>query len=220
MTNEPTTKERIRREAAALFREKGFNGTSMAELAGAVGITKSSLYHHYPSKQALLSEIIEVTVSRVTPLLQEVAESDLPIRERLGRAVSLHTVEAIHDRDAVACFIEEGRYLAPDFMAAHVAKRDRYELIFRRMFEEGIASGEYCKSSVSLGHEGQNISETRDPTLRCGAPGRAFKDLVVVGRGGVAGLASLDFGITTAVQLGRGWKCFANLEHRIGQPLK
>jgi AcrR family transcriptional regulator len=150
MTNEPTTKERIRREAAALFREKGFNGTSMAELAGAVGITKSSLYHHFPSKQALLSEIIEVTVSRVTPLLQEVAESDLPIRERLGRAVALHTVEAIRDRDAVACFIEEGRYLAPDFMAAHVAKRDRYELIFRRMFEEGIASGEFIDQDVGL----------------------------------------------------------------------
>jgi AcrR family transcriptional regulator len=150
MTNAPTTKERIRREAAALFREKGFNGTSMAELAREVGITKSSLYHHFPSKQALLSEIIEVTVSRVTPLLQEVAESDLPIRERLGRAVALHTVEAIHDRDAVACFIEEGRYLAPDFMAAHVAKRDRYELIFRHMFEEGIASGEFVDQDVGL----------------------------------------------------------------------
>ncbi len=150
MTNVPTTRERIRREAAALFREKGFNGTSMAELAGEVGITKSSLYHHFPSKQALLSEIIELTVNRVTPLVEAVAESDLPIQERLGRAVALHTVEAIHDRDAVACFVEEGRYLAPDFMAAHVAKRDRYELVFRNMFEEGIASGEFAPQDVGL----------------------------------------------------------------------
>ncbi len=150
MTNAPTTKERIRTEAAALFRKKGFNGTSMAELAAEVGITKSSLYHHFPSKQALLAEIIEVTVSRVTPLLQEVAESDLPIRERLGRAVAIHTVEAIHDRDAIACFIEEGRYLAPDFMAAHVANRDRYEAIFRHMFEEGIGSGEFVDQDVGL----------------------------------------------------------------------
>jgi len=150
MTSEPTTKERIRREAAALFREKGFNGTSMADLAGEVGITKSSLYHHFPSKQALLSEIIELTVNRVTPLVEEVAESDLPVRERLSRAVALHTVEAIRDQDAIACFIEEGRYLAPDFMAAHVAKRDHYELIFRRMFAEGIASGEFVDQDVGL----------------------------------------------------------------------
>lgn len=150
MINESNTRERIRHEAAALFRRKGFNGTSMAELAAEVGITKSSLYHHFPSKQALLSEIIEETVSRVTPLVQEVAESQLPIRERLGKAVALHTVEAIRDQDAVACFVEEGRYLAPDFMAIHVAKRDRYEAIFRGMFEEGIAAGEFVEQDAAL----------------------------------------------------------------------
>jgi len=150
MSKTHPTRERIRREAAALFGEKGFNGTSMAELAGEVGITKSSLYHHFASKQALLSEIIELTVNRVTPLVQEVAESDLPIRERLGRAVILHTVEAIRDRDAVACFTEEGRYLEPEFMTAHVANRDRYELTFRRMFEEGIRSGDFVDQDVGL----------------------------------------------------------------------
>jgi TetR/AcrR family transcriptional regulator, cholesterol catabolism regulator len=150
MSKTHTTRERIRREAAALFGEKGFNGTSMAELAGEVGITKSSLYHHFPSKQALLSEIIELTVNRVTPLVQEVAQSDLPIRERLSRAVILHTVEAIRDRDAVACFVEEGRYLEPEFMTAHLANRDRYELAFRRMFEEGISSGDFVDQDVGL----------------------------------------------------------------------
>ena len=150
MTVESTTRDRIRREAAALFREKGFNGTSMAELASEVGINKSSLYHHFPSKQALLSEIIELTVNRVTPLVQEVAEAASPIRERLGRAVALHTVEAIHDQDAVACFIEEGRYLAPDYMTAHVAMRDHYESIFQAMFSEGIASGEFVKQDIGL----------------------------------------------------------------------
>jgi AcrR family transcriptional regulator len=150
MTATSTTRERIRREAAALFREKGFNGTSMSELAGEVGVTKSSLYHHYPGKQALLSEIIELTVNRVTPLVEEVANSDLPIRDRLYKAVELHTVEAIHDQDSVACFIEEGRYLAPDFMKAHLTNRDRYELTFRRMFEEGVASGEFVDTDVGL----------------------------------------------------------------------
>lgn len=150
MTDELTTRERIRGEAAALFRSKGFNGTSMAELAGEVGITKSSLYHHFPSKQALLSEIIEMTVNRVTPLLAEVADSDFTARERLARAVDLHTVEGLRDQDAVACFFEEGRYLAPDFMVAHVAKRDHYERIFRQIVEDGIASGEFLDQDPGL----------------------------------------------------------------------
>lgn len=150
MTASLTTRDRIRREAAALFRERGFNGTSMSQLASEVGVTKSSLYHHYSGKQALLSEIIELTVNRVTPLVEEVARSDLPIRERLGKAVALHTVEALRDQDSVACFTEEGRYLEPDFMEAHLVNRDRYELIFRRIFEEGVASGEFADQDVGL----------------------------------------------------------------------
>jgi AcrR family transcriptional regulator len=150
MTQAPDTRGRIRVEAAALFSERGFNGTSMADLAKAVGITKSSLYHHYRSKQALLSEIIELTVNRVTPLVQEVADMDLPVGERLRRAVVLHTVEAIRDQDAIACFIEEGRYLAPDFMTTHVANRDSYEQVFRDMFEEGIESGEFIEQDAGV----------------------------------------------------------------------
>jgi len=150
VTDTLDTRERIRLEAAELFSEHGFNGTSMAELASAVGITKSSLYHHFSSKQALLSEIIELTVNRVAPRLQEVADMDLPAKHRLRGAIILHTVEAIRDQHAVACFIEEGRYLAPDFMSTHVANRDAYEQIFIRMFEEGIESGEFAEQNVGI----------------------------------------------------------------------
>lgn len=150
VTEEPTTRQRIRREAAALFREKGFNGTSMSDLAAEVGMTKSSLYHHFPSKQALLSEIIELTVSRVTPLMEEIIAMDLPVDERLRRAVILHTVEGIRDQDALACFVEEGRFLEPEFMAAHVAKRDNYEALFRRIFEEGAAQGVFVQQDLGI----------------------------------------------------------------------
>ncbi|MDK1292806.1 MAG: TetR/AcrR family transcriptional regulator [Actinomycetota bacterium] len=150
MTDNHDTRGRILLEAAALFSANGFNGTSMSELAAAVGITKSSLYHHFPSKQALLAEIIEVTVSRVTPLVQKVAEMDLPASDRLRRAIVLHTVEAIRDQDAIACFVEEGRYLEREFMETHVVKRDAYEQVFRKLFEDGIESGEFVKRDIGI----------------------------------------------------------------------
>lgn len=144
------TRERILRAAASLFRRKGFNGASMQDLAEAVGITKSSLYHHFPSKQALLSEILANTVDRVTPALEAIAESDLPACERLRQAVGGHVVELIRDRDNVACFIEEGRFLAPDYMQAYIAKRDRYENLFRQIVQDGISSGEFRTTDVRL----------------------------------------------------------------------
>lgn len=150
MGREPETRERIRRAAATLFREKGFHGTSMQDLADAVGITKSSLYHHFPSKQALLADIVAATVERVTPMVEAAAASDRPAAGRLHLAVRLHTIEAIRDRDAVACFVEEGRHLAPAFIEAHVSKRDRYEGHFRRILADGIVSGEFRPHDVPL----------------------------------------------------------------------
>jgi TetR/AcrR family transcriptional regulator, cholesterol catabolism regulator len=137
------TSERIRQAAASLFRTLGFNGTSMADLAAAVGVTKSSLYHHFSSKQALLAEILELTMERVAPHVQEVAESDMPAADRLHRVLVLHTTAALIDMNYVACFIEEGRYLATPYMEAHLAKRDRYERYFRQILEDGVASGEF-----------------------------------------------------------------------------
>lgn len=150
MSTEPSTRDRVRREAAALFRAKGFNGTSMSDLAAEVGITKSSLYHHYPSKQSLLAEIVELTMDRAHPQVREVADSDRPASERLARAVVIHTVEAIRDLDALACYSDEGRYLSPEFMAAHVEKRDRYEQLFRRIYDDGLATGEFVDQDPGL----------------------------------------------------------------------
>ncbi len=150
MNAEQPTRDRIRQAAAALFRSKGFNGTSMADLATEVGITKSSLYHHFPSKQSLLAEIVELTMDRAFPLVSDVVHSGASAAGRLGQAVVIHIVEAIRDLDAQACYSEEGRYLTPEFMAAHVEKRDRYEHLFRRIYEDGLASGDFVPQDVGL----------------------------------------------------------------------
>jgi len=45
-------------EATRLFVERGFDGTSMREIADACGVTKAALYYHYPSKADLLLDIV------------------------------------------------------------------------------------------------------------------------------------------------------------------
>ncbi|WP_460418857.1 TetR/AcrR family transcriptional regulator [Pseudomonas sp. microsymbiont 2] len=51
--------EERRERAMALFAEKGFGQVSMRELAAHIGLTAGSLYHHFPSKQHLLYDLIE-----------------------------------------------------------------------------------------------------------------------------------------------------------------
>jgi TetR/AcrR family transcriptional regulator, cholesterol catabolism regulator len=144
------TRVQLVRAAAHLFREQGFHGTSVAEIATATWITKSSLYHHFASKQALLAEILTETASRVTPAVEEIAAAHLPAAVRLRAAARHHVVELIHDQDMVACFVEEGRFLAPEYRDDFVAARDRYEQSFRRILQDGVRSGEFRPVSVSL----------------------------------------------------------------------
>jgi AcrR family transcriptional regulator len=145
-----STREQLKCAAARLFREQGFHGTSVAEIAAASWITKSSLYHHFASKQALLAEILTDTASRVTPAVEAIASADLPAAERLRAAARSHVVELIHDQDKVACFVEEGRFLESEYRDAFVAARDRYEQSFRRILEDGVNSGEFRAVSVPL----------------------------------------------------------------------
>ncbi len=144
------TRLRILREAAALFRRRGYRATSMADLAEAVGITKSSLYHHFPSKDALLLEIVQITVDRVMPMIEEILASDLPSSAKLERALTTHLVEGLQDRDNLACFVQEGRNLAPGSLDAYLEKRDRYERLFRDILEEGMATGAFRTLDVRL----------------------------------------------------------------------
>ena len=54
-----TTKERIIEEALTLFAEKGYQGTSVKNIADAVGIKDSSLYKHYKSEQEIFDTIVQ-----------------------------------------------------------------------------------------------------------------------------------------------------------------
>lgn len=63
-----TTKERIVDEALTLFSSKGYNGTSVKDIAAAVGIKDSSLYKHFKSKKEIFDTIVEEMSQRMGAL--------------------------------------------------------------------------------------------------------------------------------------------------------
>jgi AcrR family transcriptional regulator len=62
---------RIARLALARFRLGGFAGTSIADLAGALGISKAAIYYHYRSKDALLHHLIDPLLDAIDACLQD-----------------------------------------------------------------------------------------------------------------------------------------------------
>ena len=79
------TRQSILDAALDLFAEKGFFGTSMRELARAVGVRESAIYHHFANKEALLDAIMteagEERVHRFERLLED--SGRLPVRQLL-----------------------------------------------------------------------------------------------------------------------------------------
>lgn len=131
--------------AAQIFRHKGFHATSMQEIADAVKLQKSSLYHHIPSKQDILLTILDHALDLLIADMQAVVESDLPPEEKLRLAVHVYVDRLTEDADLATVLLIEHRSLEPELKQAHIERRDRYEALWRELIEEGIEKGMFRK---------------------------------------------------------------------------
>src|SRR6266513_5751033 len=99
------------RAAAQTFRTRGFDATSVSDIARALGLTKAGLYHHFESKEALLFEIMTFGLERVRD------EVVVPIRairdpeERLRQLIVRHARITTRGQGAVAHLGDEIRAL-------------------------------------------------------------------------------------------------------------
>ena len=82
--------------AEALFAERGFDGTSIREIAEQAGATKALIYHYYDSKEALYQTLLEDAVSGVVTQIEAIA-ADGTEPEAQIRAVVQVFIDAYHD---------------------------------------------------------------------------------------------------------------------------
>ncbi|MBN1646744.1 MAG: TetR/AcrR family transcriptional regulator [Spirochaetales bacterium] len=76
--NQQTTRDRIFTAAVKLFGERGFHGTSMRELAREAGIKESSVYNHFPGKNAIMQAILDYHMQGFKQAEAELGKADLP----------------------------------------------------------------------------------------------------------------------------------------------
>jgi TetR/AcrR family transcriptional regulator, cholesterol catabolism regulator len=131
----------LTREAARLFAEKGYHGTSVGDLAKAMGVQKGSLYAHIDSKQDLLWEIASGGAAAFHTALDAIPQ-EAPAVERIRLAIAGHLRVVAEQLDVATVFTREWRYLTDDRREAFVAERRRYEQRIRDLFRDGREQGE------------------------------------------------------------------------------
>jgi AcrR family transcriptional regulator len=136
-----TRRGELAREAARLFAERGFHGTSMGDLAEALGVQKGSLYSLTGSKQELLFETMREGARAFHAALDEVPE-EAPALERIRLALRGHLRVVSEQIDVATVFTREWRYLEDGYRDEILEERRRYEQRWRALFREGVESGD------------------------------------------------------------------------------
>ncbi|TML71376.1 MAG: TetR/AcrR family transcriptional regulator [Actinobacteria bacterium] len=136
-----TRRNELVRQAARLFAEKGYHGTSTGDLAQAMGVQKGSLYAHIESKADLLWEVADEGAAAFHAGLDTVPE-EVPAVEKIRLALRAHLRVVAEQLDVATVFIREWRYLEGERREQFLAERRRYEERFRALFREGRELGE------------------------------------------------------------------------------
>ncbi len=137
--------------AVKLFRERGYQATSIRDIAKALGLTAGALYAHIRGKDDVLWDIASAASERFFSMMEPIVASDRVVTQRLRDAIKGHVGVITGDLDAAAVYSTEWRHLTPARRREFVARRDRYEALWQALLREGIAEGQLGDVDVRFG---------------------------------------------------------------------
>jgi TetR/AcrR family transcriptional regulator, cholesterol catabolism regulator len=136
-------REAICDSAVKLFGQQGYSGTSMRDIASAVGVLPGSLYAHIQSKETLLAEIVEdgihSFIDRVSPFVSGPAATI----DRLKSMIVAHVEVVAANPERSLVVFHQWRYLGPENLPLAVEKRRQYERCYIDVVKEGMSDGSF-----------------------------------------------------------------------------
>jgi AcrR family transcriptional regulator len=128
--------------AARLFREKGFDGTTVRDIAAAVGMRSGSPFYHFPSKQAMLLAVMQEGLRQGLATSQSVIEQKLPVREKFRALVRTHLgIILEHGNDFIPVMLYDWHALDDLHRRQIIAMKDRYDTVWQSMTRELAQAG-------------------------------------------------------------------------------
>jgi AcrR family transcriptional regulator len=135
---------RILDAALEAFAEKGYHGTTTRQLATRSGLSVPGIYHHYPSKQDILFDLMMVIIDELIERSKQAVASAGPDPRRQFDALveSLLRFHMFRSRGAMVS-TSELRSLEPDNRVAYVARRDEQQRMLDKIILAGVESEQF-----------------------------------------------------------------------------
>ncbi|MGW0507036.1 TetR family transcriptional regulator [Micromonospora sp. NPDC003241] len=135
------TRRSLITSALELFERRGFDRTSVQEIADQARLTKGAFYHHFESKDDLLRHIQEEYLEAQLAAIERIESGSDDPKVRVAELIRLSLTSVAEYRAHVTIFYQERRYLTGDLFAEVTRKRDRLESAFAGMIQDGVARG-------------------------------------------------------------------------------
>jgi AcrR family transcriptional regulator len=189
---EISRRQAIEEVASDLFREHGYAGTSIRDIARALSVQGASLYAHVASKEDVLWAIVDRAATHFEAAA-DAAEANAAVVhpgdpvEAIAALVRAHVDVLTSDVGEASVFVHEWRSLGPGHRSEILARRDAYQARFRRRIEEGIAVGVFAMTDPAIAASTilsalNGIATWYDPTGRLPADRIADHLVDLIGR--------------------------------------
>lgn len=138
------TRRRVLEAALRLFASQGFHGTSIRDLAKELGLQPSALYAHFPAKEHILAELVQVGHEALHEALRKaLLDAGTEPAAQVRALVRAHTLlHATHPQLAVVVN-EELHALPPELAAPAMALRHQSSALLLEVVERGVAMGRF-----------------------------------------------------------------------------
>jgi TetR/AcrR family transcriptional regulator, cholesterol catabolism regulator len=141
-------REEILHAALRAFRQSGYHGATLEDIARRLGILKSGLYHYFPDKEAILYECHRESLGELDRIVAETRRLQEP-RERLRHIIREH-VRVMTDTLEGSPLAFEVTAFSAGRRREIIAARDRYEAEVRLVLEAGMRAGVFRKTDAKV----------------------------------------------------------------------
>jgi AcrR family transcriptional regulator len=143
-------RERILEEAVKLFYARGFNATTLDDIAAELGVTKPFIYTHFRSKVDLLAALCKPTIELSMAAVIDAAQTEGTPTQRLFRAMVDFTRVVLQRQANIAIYFREEKNLTQQALEEINILRRQFDRALSQLLREGVAAGDFHIEDVNL----------------------------------------------------------------------